>query len=150
MKRVFRIIAGFLLCLLAVRNLLVLRHTHAVGEYGYFVADNSDAYCDDSRPVFLSINANGNLAVNAIPLARGNFIRDMQVIYKTRCERVLFLTADANLPFGTVIDRIGQLHASIEYLNIALLTGHEQLKSCAPSIRHWERLHLRDCSTAAP
>ena len=111
MRRVFRLALGLLLCLLVVRNLIILRPKVSVGEYAYFVADSSErVFVGEGRPVILSIGPNGSLVINRVPWARDAFLSDMKAIYKTRCERVLFLTADANVPFGTVVDQIGQLH----------------------------------------
>ncbi len=119
----------------------------AVGEYVYFLDDPKSPPCLDSRAIVLSVEKGGAIKVNGDTVSSRDFTERMGIIYGARCERALFLTANPDIPYEDVIGIIGELHANIDYLNIGIVTRAEQLKGCAPNIRHWQELRLPDgCS----
>jgi biopolymer transport protein TolR len=79
----------------------------------------------NDRTIVVEVNANGaalpTYKINEQTFARNDIEPELQKIFATRQEKVMFVKGDANLDFGTIAQVIGFGHAA-DVTNIGIMT----------------------------
>lgn len=77
--------------------------------------------CGDGRTTVVRVLKNGNVRIfdNGVQETKRAELADrLRAIFRTRAERVLFLTADSNLPFQSVADVIDISESVVDFVAI--------------------------------
>lgn len=83
------------------------------------LANRSDD-CGDGITILAHVRRNGDVTLNHEEVKRDQLERRLKEIFGRRVERILFLQADAELPFQDVVNVISTAQTQVEY--VALIT----------------------------
>lgn len=72
------------------------------------------------KPIFITLKADGSLAVGETPLSRGSLASSLDVVTTSDRTKRLFVRADKTIPYGEVMALMNDLR-SAGYLKIALV-----------------------------
>ena len=120
--------------LLLVMILYTLIHglsRHANGLRVQMAEDTCSCYPDSSRIVVLHLLSGGGISINSKPTLQTRLANRLQMIYSTRAERILYLSAEDDIPFQQVtaaIDRVQSVHE----VGMQGLTVPRELQGPAP------------------
>ena len=79
---------------------------HANGFRIQTAADTCSCYPDSSRVVVLHLLSGGGISINSEPTLQTRLARRLQIIYSSRAERILYLSAEDDIPFQHVAEAI--------------------------------------------
>src|SRR5258708_10976401 len=85
------------------------------------IARRGSLDCGDGREVVLNVIGNGELRLSTENLKLNELDNRLQEIFKTRAERVLFVTGDPDVPFQKVADAIDTARKHVNH--VALVTA---------------------------
>jgi biopolymer transport protein ExbD len=72
------------------------------------------------KPIFITLKADGSLAVGETPLSRGSLASSLDVVTTSDRTKRLFVRADKTIPYGEVMALMNDLRGA-GYLKIALV-----------------------------
>jgi TonB system transport protein ExbD (group 1) len=72
------------------------------------------------KPIFITLEADGSLAVGETPLSRGNLASSLDAVTTSDRTKRLFVRADKTIPYGEVMALMNDLRGA-GYLKIALV-----------------------------
>ena len=72
------------------------------------------------KPIFITLKANGSLAVGETPLSRGSLASSLDAVTTSDRSKRLFVRADKTIPYGEVMGLMNDLRGA-GYLKIALV-----------------------------
>jgi biopolymer transport protein ExbD len=147
--------------LLAVVILYTLTHRRSSRANGFRIqtaADTCSCYPDSNRIVVLHLLSGGGISINSEPTSQMRLASRLQMIYSTRAERILYLSAENDTPFQHVVEAIDlvqgvqeeslrgltvprQLQGPPRRMNIQirLITPNAINKSCSVSCFNWAK-----------
>jgi biopolymer transport protein ExbD len=102
------------------------------------VAELAPCGAADRRIVVLQALRAGKVKINVDPVSIDQLANKLEAIFKTRAERVAFVTAEAHVPFGSVAELIDAAATHVD--SIALL----------PSLEFFSRPHAPVCPALVP
>ena len=77
----------------------------------------------DSREVFVRLRDDGSIYMNEDPISSRNLLTEIQRIFSTRQERVLFLLGENSVSYQRVASTAAELQAQVQDLQIFLPTS---------------------------
>jgi biopolymer transport protein ExbD len=135
------------------------RSRHANGFHIQTASDTCSCYPDSSRIVVLHLSNRGGISINSEPTPQTRLESQLREIYTTRAERILYLSAEDDVPFQHVADAIDlvqgvheekaqgltiprELQTPPERLNIQirLITPRAINKPCPVNCFNWAKL----------
>ena len=72
------------------------------------------------KPIFITLKADGSLAVGETPLSRGSLVSSLDAVTTSDRTKRLFVRADKAIPYGEVMGLMNDLRGA-GYLKIALV-----------------------------
>jgi len=85
--------------------------------------------CGDDFPIHVRTHLNGAVTINRRPVASNSFKSELDEIYKTRAERVVYFESDADVAFASAASVLA-VFKSIPGLYIALVTDKIRSAPC--------------------
>lgn len=79
----------------------------------------------DDRPIWVRLLPKGLNYINQEQISRNEIIPRVAALMATRQERIVYLQGADQMSYGEIAASVGDLHASIEDLNIALVTSSQ-------------------------
>ena len=85
--------------------------------------------CGDGFEIHLRTHSNGSISINGRPIALKSFKSQLDEIYSTRAERVVYFESDADVPFASVASVLA-VCKSIPNLHVVLVTDKIRSAPC--------------------
>ena len=100
---------------------------HSNGLCVQLAADTCSCYPDSSRVVVLHLLSGGGMSINSEPALQTRLASRLQMIYSTRAERILYLSAEDDIPFQRVAEAV-DLVQSVREESVQALTVPRELQ----------------------
>ncbi|MFT5730645.1 MAG: biopolymer transport protein TolR [Desulforhopalus sp.] len=75
----------------------------------------------EEKPIVVTVDPEGTISINSIPLARDLFLQELQKKYKVNQKQPIFLRADKNVPYGNVVTVMSDIK-SVGFDKIGMIT----------------------------
>jgi len=75
----------------------------------------------EEKPIVITINKDGDISINNIPLVRDLLIQELQKNYAANKDQPIFLRADKNVPYGHVVTVMADVK-SVGFDKIGMIT----------------------------
>lgn len=75
----------------------------------------------EEKPIVITINKEGDISINNIPLARALMVQELQKSYNTNKNQPIFLRADKNVAYGHVVTVMANIK-SVGFDKIGMIT----------------------------
>ncbi len=81
----------------------------------------------EEKPLILTINKDGEISINNVPLVRKLMIQELEKNYRANKDQPLFLRADKNVPYGIVVGVMADIKA-VGFDKIGMITKPSEKK----------------------
>ncbi len=81
----------------------------------------------EEKPLILTINKDSEISINNVPLVRKLMIQELEKNYNANKDQPLFLRADKNVPYGTVVEVMADIKA-VGFDKIGMITKPAEKK----------------------
>ena len=81
----------------------------------------------EEKPLILTINKDGEISINNVPLVRKLMIQELEKNYRANKDQPLFLRADKNVPYGIVVEVMADIKA-VGFDKIGMITKPAEKK----------------------
>jgi biopolymer transport protein TolR len=75
----------------------------------------------EEKPIVITVNKEGDISINKIPLVRALMVQELQKNYDTNKNQPIFLLADKNVPYGHVVTVMADIK-SVGFDKIGMIT----------------------------
>ena len=75
----------------------------------------------EEKPIVVTVDPEGTISINSIPLARDLLLQELQKKYKVNQKQPIFLRADRNVPYGNVVTVMSDIK-SVGFDKIGMIT----------------------------
>jgi len=75
----------------------------------------------EEKPIVVTVDKEGTISINSIPLARDLLLQELQKKYKVNQKQPIFLRADENVPYGEVVKVMSDIK-SVGFDKIGMIT----------------------------
>ena len=75
----------------------------------------------EEKPIVVTVDKEGTISINNIPLARDLLLQELQKKYKVNQKQPIFLRADRNVPYGNVVTVMSDIK-SVGFDKIGMIT----------------------------
>lgn len=75
----------------------------------------------EENPIVITLDKEGTISINSIPLARDLLLQELQKKYKENQNQPIFLKADRNVPYGNVVTVMSDIK-SVGFDKIGMIT----------------------------
>jgi biopolymer transport protein TolR len=75
----------------------------------------------EEKPIVITVNKEGDISINKIPLVRALMVQELQKNYDTNKNQPIFLRADKNVPYGHVVTVMADIK-SVGFDKIGMIT----------------------------
>jgi len=75
----------------------------------------------EEKPIVVTVDEEGTITINSIPLARDLLLQELQKKYKANQKQPIFLRADRNVPYGNVVTVMSDIK-SVGFDKIGMIT----------------------------
>lgn len=75
----------------------------------------------EEKPIVVTVDKEGTISINSIPLARDLLLQELQKKYKANQKQPIFLRADRNVPYGHVVTVMSDIK-SVGFDKIGMIT----------------------------
>lgn len=75
----------------------------------------------EEKPIVITVNKDGEISIDSIPLARSVLLQELQKNYAVNKEQPIFLRADKNVPYGHVVTVMADIK-SVGFDKIGMIT----------------------------
>jgi biopolymer transport protein TolR len=75
----------------------------------------------EEKPIVVTVDEEGTISINSIPLARDLLLQELQKKYKANQKQPIFLRADKNVPYGNVVTVMSDIK-SVGFDKIGMIT----------------------------
>ena len=75
----------------------------------------------EENPIVVTVDEEGTITINKIPLARDLLLQELQKKYKENQKQPIFLRADKNVPYGNVVTVMSDIK-SVGFDKIGMIT----------------------------
>lgn len=75
----------------------------------------------EDKPIVVTVDKEGSISINNIPMARDLLLQELQKKFKTNQKQPIFLRADKNVPYGHVVTVMSDIK-SVGFDKIGMIT----------------------------
>ena len=75
----------------------------------------------EDKPIVVTVDKEGSISINSIPMARDLLLQELQKKFKTNQKQPIFLRADKNVPYGHVVTVMSDIK-SVGFDKIGMIT----------------------------
>ena len=75
----------------------------------------------EEKPIVVTVDKQGTISINSIPLARELLLQELQKKYKVNQKQPIFLRADKDVPYGNVVTVMSDIK-SVGFDKIGMIT----------------------------
>ncbi len=75
----------------------------------------------EEKPIVVTVDKEGTISINSIPLARDLLLQELQKKYKVNQKQPIFLRADRDVPYGNVVIVMSDIK-SVGFDKIGMIT----------------------------
>lgn len=81
----------------------------------------SQSLRQEDKPIVVTVDKEGSISINSIPMARDLLLQELQKKFKTNQKQPIFLRADKNVPYGHVVTVMSDIK-SVGFDKIGMIT----------------------------